>query len=158
VQKKPEQSQHNLRMVDVSDKEVTLRKARARGRILVGKDTLKKITRGDIPKGNVLAAARLAGINAAKRTSEIIPLCHQLPLNSANVDFEFDEHEIKITSEVACNGRTGVEMEALTAVSAAALTIYDMCKVINKQMKITDIVLVEKTGGKSGDFKHEDIF
>ena len=150
------QNQHDLRMVDVSEKEITLRIARAGGKILVGRETVKRIQDGAIPKGNVLAAARLAGINAAKRTSEIIPLCHQLPLNSANVDFEIGEGEISITSTVSCHGRTGVEMEALSAVSTAALTIYDMCKALDKSMKITEIELLEKSGGKSGDYRKED--
>jgi cyclic pyranopterin monophosphate synthase len=143
-------------MVDVSEKEITLRIARAGGKILVSEKTVGRINDGTIPKGNVLAAAKLAGINAAKRTSEIVPLCHQLPLNSANVDFEIGDREISITSTVSCYGRTGVEMEALSAVSAAALTIYDMCKTIDKRMKITDIELLEKSGGKSGDYKKED--
>ena len=150
------QSQNDLRMVDVSEKEITLRIARAGGKILVAEETVRRIQDGTIPKGNVLAAARLAGINAAKRTSEIIPLCHQLPLNSANIDFEVGDRDISITSIISCHGRTGVEMEALSAVSAAALTIYDMCKAIDKSMKITDIELLEKSGGKSGDYKKED--
>lgn len=144
--------EHELRMVDVSQKEITLRRARAQGRILLEQETVKKIVAGSIPKGNVLLAARLAGINAAKKTWELLPLCHQLALNSAELDFEIDKNGITITSQVLCHGRTGVEMEALTAVSAAALTIYDMCKYRDKDMQITNIVLLEKSGGRSGNF------
>lgn len=144
-------------MADVSEKEITLRQARARGRILLAQSTIKSIFEGELEKGNVLVAARLAGINAAKKTSELIPLCHQLALNSANVEFEIEKNEIVIVSTVVCHGRTGVEMEALTAVATAALTIYDMCKPIDKDMRITDIVLTEKSGGRSGNFKRKEI-
>ncbi len=141
-------------MVDVGDKAVTSREAVARGEVRMQPATLAAIRDGDVPKGDVLATARIAGILAAKRTPEIIPLCHTLLLTKVAVEFEIDEAEsrVVITATVRCRGQTGVEMEALTAVSAAALTIYDMAKVLEKTMVIGDVRLVEKRGGKSGDY------
>ena len=141
-------------MVDVGDKAVTSREAVARGEVRMQPATLAAIRDGDVPKGDVLATARIAGILAAKRTPEIIPLCHTLLLTKVAVEFEIDEAEsrVVITAMVRCRGQTGVEMEALTAVSAAALTIYDMAKALEKTMVIGDVRLVEKRGGKSGDY------
>ncbi|NNE92764.1 MAG: cyclic pyranopterin monophosphate synthase MoaC [Verrucomicrobiales bacterium] len=132
-------------MVDVGDKPVVRREATARGKIVLQAETVAAITDGSVPKGDVLAVARVAGIQAAKRTAELIPLCHQLPLTKVAVDFEPVEDGIEITAFVKTDAKTGVEMEALTAVSVAALTIYDMCKAIDQTMQIGDVVLVEKT-------------
>jgi len=142
----------HARMVDVSGKPDTSRTAIAKGEIVMLNDTLELIIAGSITKGDVLGTAQLAGIMAAKRTSELIPLCHPLPLNQITVDFEFDEElpGIKITASAKTIGKTGVEMEALTAVSIAALTIYDMAKSAEKTMRIQNIRLVEKRGGRSG--------
>jgi cyclic pyranopterin phosphate synthase len=141
-------------MVDVADKEVTSRSALAQGTVRMQPKTLAAIRDGSVPKGDVLAAARIAGIMAAKRTPEIIPLCHTLLLSKVAVDFEIDEtaSAVIITAEVRCKGQTGVEMEALTAVSAAALTIYDMAKALEKGMVIDQIQLLQKHGGKSGSY------
>ncbi|MDO4748400.1 MAG: cyclic pyranopterin monophosphate synthase MoaC [Eubacteriales bacterium] len=144
------------KMVDVSDKESTTRTACATAFIEVSDTTLEKIKEGTIKKGNVLAVAQVAGIMAVKNTSTTIPMCHQIPITSADINFEYHDKGIKIISIVKSNGVTGVEMEALNAVSVAALTIYDMCKAIQKDMRITDIHLVSKTGGKSGDFLWQD--
>ncbi len=140
------------RMVDIGGKPDTSRTAKAKGEIVMLKDTLELIIDGSISKGDTLGAAQLAGIMAAKRTSELIPLCHPLPLNQITIDFEFDEElpGIKITASAKTIGKTGVEMEALTAVSIAALTIYDMAKSAEKTMRIQNIRLVEKRGGRSG--------
>ncbi len=146
----------SLKMVDVSEKDVTLRRACASGYILLSGEAVEKILTRSLHKGDVLSAARLAGINAAKKTWELIPLCHQLALNAVNVELVVEEDRVKISSEVTCHGRTGVEMEALTAVAAAALTIYDMCKYIDKSMRITDIVLTEKSGGRSGHYLRDE--
>lgn len=142
-------------MVDVSGKRVTLREAAAQGSVGMKKETLQLIADGKIAKGDVLATARIAGIMAAKKTPELIPLCHPLAISSVAIDFEVDEEEsrIAILSRVRVTGQTGVEMEALTAVAAAALTVYDMCKAVDRGMVISDILLVEKKGGKSGHFK-----
>jgi cyclic pyranopterin monophosphate synthase len=142
-------------MVDVSQKEITSRDAVAQGEVRMSSATLAAIRDGDVPKGDVLAAARIAGIMAAKRTPELIPLCHTLLLSKVAVDFEIDEAEsrVLITATVRCKGQTGVEMEALTAVSVAALTIYDMAKALEKGMIIGPIRLLEKRGGKSGEWK-----
>jgi len=142
----------HARMVDVSGKPDTPRTATAKGEIMMLKDTLELIIAGSLAKGDVLGTAQLAGILAAKRTSELIPLCHPLPLNQITVDFQFDEElpGIKITASAKTIGKTGVEMEALTAVSVAALTIYDMAKSADKTMHIQNIRLVEKRGGRSG--------
>jgi cyclic pyranopterin phosphate synthase len=145
----------NAKMVDVSEKPATTRTAVASGFVYMKPDTLKHISRGMISKGDVLGVARIAGIMASKKVSELIPLCHPLNLTSVKIDFSVDEQKkrIEITATANCNGQTGVEMEALTAVSVAALTIYDMCKSVDKGMAISDITLLEKTGGKSGDYK-----
>ncbi len=145
-------------MVDVGDKQATTRTAIAQGSVTMAATTLAAIRDGQAPKGDVLAAARIAGIMAAKRTPELIPLCHTLLLSKAAVDFEIDEERsrVVITALVRCQGKTGVEMEALTAVSVAALTIYDMAKALDKTMVIGDIRLLEKRGGKSGDWLRED--
>ena len=138
-----------VRMVDVSAKDVTTRKAVASGQVLLSPETIAVLQNNENPKGNPLEVARIAGIMAAKRTSELIPLCHQINLSKVNVNTELDESGVLITAEAVTNAQTGVEMEALTAVSVAALTIYDMCKVVQKDIQITDIRLEEKTGGKS---------
>ena len=145
-------------MVDVGDKAVTSRTAVARGEVRMQPRTLAAIRDGDVPKGDVLAAARIAGIMAAKRTPELIPLCHTLLLSKVAVEFELDDgaSRVIITATVRCKGQTGVEMEALTAVSVAALTIYDMAKALEKTMVIGEICLLEKEGGKSGDWRRED--
>ncbi len=143
-----------VRMVDVGEKSETHRKAIAAGRISMEKETLSRIMDEKIKKGNVLEAARIAGVMAAKKTSDLIPMCHPLNITHARIDFSFDteSHAIDIEGEVSLTGRTGVEMEALTAVSVAALTIYDMCKSYDKAMKISDIHLKFKSGGKSGTY------
>jgi cyclic pyranopterin phosphate synthase len=144
------------RMVDVAEKAVTLRVARANGRVVMEAATLQRIQQRGIAKGDVLEVARLAGIMAAKRTAEMIPLCHTLPLEGANLQFSFpDERTVLIEAEVKVTAKTGVEMEALAAVSVAALTIYDMCKAVDRGMVITDIRLEEKSGGRSGHFVRE---
>ena len=142
-------------MVDVADKIVTSRTAVARGEVRMAPATLAAIRDGAVPKGDVLAAARIAGIMAAKRTPELIPLCHTLLLSKVAVDFALDDAagRVVITATVRCNGQTGVEMEALTAVSVAALTIYDMAKALEKGMEIGGIMLLEKAGGKSGHWQ-----
>jgi len=141
-------------MVDVGGKEPSARSARATGRIRMQPDTMRRIREGDTAKGDVLQIARLAGIMGAKQTAQLIPLCHPLGLDSVVVDFDTSVDEaIRIESQVAVNGRTGVEMEALTAVSVAALTIYDMCKSIDRQMVIEEVQLEEKQGGRSGHFR-----
>ena len=144
----------NAIMVDVSEKEVTHRMATACGKIIVGQEILASIKENTNKKGDVLAVARVAGIMAAKRTSELIPLCHLLMLTKCTVDFTIDEEEkyIEAICTVKTDGKTGVEMEALTGVQIALLTIYDMCKAIDKKMVITDVHLLAKSGGKSGEF------
>ncbi len=143
------------RMVDVSDKNITTREAMAEGTVRMEPATLALILKGEAKKGDVLAAARLAGIMAAKKTHELIPLCHPLMITKAEVQFAPDEAQslITVTARVKVDGKTGVEMEALTAVSVACLTIYDMCKAVDRGMRITDIRLREKSGGKSGDWR-----
>ncbi len=143
------------RMVDVSEKPHTDREAVARGSVSMKKTTLRLIKQGRMSKGDVLGVARIAGIMAAKKTPWIIPLCHPLNITSVEVGFEYDEKDnrIQIESRVRVEGQTGVEMEALTAVAAAALTIYDMCKAVDRGIVISDILLLEKRGGKSGTFK-----
>ena len=152
-------SKGNAIMVDVTEKNVTERKAIAKGKIFVNDETYKRILDGNMTKGDVLGVARIAGIMATKKTSDLIPMCHPLMLTKSQIDFEFNEEEKSITaiSTVKLSGKTGVEMEALTGVNVALLTIYDMCKAIDKNMVISDIHLVEKTGGKSGDFISENI-
>jgi cyclic pyranopterin phosphate synthase len=147
--------QGQAHMVDVSAKAETEREAIAAGRVLMRPETLRLLRAGDLPKGDVLGTARVAGIMAAKRTAELIPLCHPLLLTKVAVEFEFDETSsaVEITAVVHCRGQTGVEMEALTAVSVAALTIYDMAKSVERDMIISDIRLLEKRGGKSGEWR-----
>ena len=143
---------NNIKMADISDKETTKRVAIAEGKIYTKEETIQMIKRGKINKGDVLTSAQIAGIMAAKKTSELIPLCHPLQITNAKIEFKLGRDFVVITSEVSCLGRTGVEIEALTAVSIAALTIYDMCKPIDKDMLISDIKLLKKTGGKSGAY------
>lgn len=141
------------RMVDVSGKAVTPREAVAEGFVSMRPETLLLIQEGGLPKGDVLAVARVAGIQAAKRTSELIPMCHPLPLSAVVITLESaGDARLRIKAQVRMEGRTGVEMEALTAVSVAALTIYDMCKAVDRGMQIEDIRLLEKRGGKSGEW------
>lgn len=145
------------RMVDVGAKPVTQRMARAESFVLMQAETLRTIKERGSRKGDVLEVARLAGIMATKRTDELIPLCHSLGLDSAGIEFDFpNETTVRIVSTVKVNGRTGVEMEALTAVSIAALTIYDMCKAIDRDMTIASTRLLEKSGGRSGHFKRTE--
>ena len=150
-------AQGQAHMVDVGAKADTEREAIAAGRVLMQPATLALLRAGDLPKGDVLGTARVAGIMAAKRTSELIPLCHPLLLTKVAVEFEFDEvaSAVEITATVRCRGQTGVEMEALTAVSVAALTIYDMAKAVERGMVISNIRLLEKRGGKSGVWERE---
>ncbi len=139
-------------MVDVSAKADTAREAVAEGRITMSAEALEAVRAGNIKKGDVLGTARIAGIMAAKKTSELIPLCHPLMLSKIAIAFEFEDHGIRAEARVRLNGPTGVEMEALTAVSVALLTLYDMAKALDKSMVISDIRLLSKTGGKSGDW------
>ena len=145
-------------MVDVSGKTETARVAVAAGRVRMAPRTLALVKSGGMAKGDVLGTAQIAGIMAAKRTSELIPLCHPLPLTGIDLDFALNEAEsaVEITASVKCAGVTGVEMEALTAVTAAALTVYDMCKAIQKDMVISDVRLLRKSGGKSGGFVRQE--
>ncbi len=145
------------RMVDVSTKDETLREAVAEGRVMMRPATLSLILEGNVAKGDVFAVARLAGIMAAKKTSELIPLCHPLALSSVAIDLQPDQKEscVLIRAAVRTTGRTGVEMEALTAVVAAGLTIYDMCKSVDREMTITSVRLLKKSGGKSGTFERK---
>ena len=145
--------QGRARMVDVGDKASSRRKAIARAEIHMSPETIQALTQGGIPKGDVLAVARVAGIQAAKKTAELIPLCHPLPLTSVTVEFEIKEDRVEIESKAETFGQTGVEMEALTACSVAALTIYDMCKALDRMMVIESVALWEEEGGKSGDWK-----
>lgn len=139
------------RMVDVGGKEITARRAKARGYVTMLPETLRRIQDRSFSKGDVLEVARLAGIMATKQTQHLIPLCHSIGLDSATIDFEFvDDQRICIEASVSNQGRTGVEMEAMTAVSIAALTVYDMCKAVDRAISIGPIELLEKSGGKSG--------
>lgn len=144
-------------MVDVGSKSITDRSAIASGEVVMLRETLDLIKAGEMKKGDVLTVAQIAGISAAKRTSDLIPLCHLLQLSSVKIDFELDDDlpGVVITAEVKTSAKTGVEMEALTAVSVAALTIYDMAKSAEKTLRIGNIRLIEKKGGKSGDFYNE---
>jgi cyclic pyranopterin phosphate synthase len=146
------------RMVDVSGKAETVRKAVAGARVWVSEETYRRIVEGTVAKGDVLQVARLAGIMAAKRTPDLIPLCHPLALSSVSIQFALAEaeHRVDIEAEVRVTGKTGVEMEALTAASVAALTVYDMCKAIDKGMVIGDLRLLTKEGGKSGTYVREE--
>ena len=144
------------RMVDVTRKKETVRVAVARGSVLMKPDTLAMISRGEMAKGDVFSVARIAGIMAAKNTSGLIPLCHPLQLTGVEIRFSVrDERTLEIEAQVTNRGRTGVEMEAMTAVSAAALTVYAMCKAVDRRMVLTEIRLISKTGGKSGTFVRE---
>ena len=147
----------NARMVDVGSKEDTHRKAIAAGTVIMDPETYRMVKEGSAAKGDAIGVSRIAGIMAAKKVDSIIPLCHPLGLDSIVIDFEFmgDGRSVGIEATVSCKGRTGVEMEALTAVSVAALTLYDMCKSVDKSMVISDIRLLEKSGGKSGTFIRE---
>ena len=138
------------RMVDVSEKPLTAREAVAKGVVRMKPETLSMITQGETPKGDVLATAQVAGFMAAKQTSHLIPMCHPLMLDEVKVEFELANDGVTITAAVKCTGKTGVEMEALTAVAVSALTIYDMCKAVDQTMRIEAIRLVRKSGGKSG--------
>lgn len=147
--------QGRARMVDVSSKAETTRQAIASGLVKMSATTIEKIRNQNLPKGDPFEVARIAGILAAKQTASLIPLCHPLPISHAEVNLELTDQGIYITAKVSTRAATGVEMEALTAVSLAALTIYDMCKAVDKAITITDIQLEAKTGGKSGDWKRE---
>jgi len=146
----------NARMVDVSQKKISKRVAIAEGYVHMKRETISMIKTGTAKKGNVLTTAKIAGIMAAKKTSELIPLCHNISLDHVDVNFEIIEDHVKITSAVTCSAKTGAEMEALTAVTVAALTIYDMCKAVDRAIVIKDICLLEKRGGKSGVWKREE--
>ncbi|MGI6077797.1 MAG: cyclic pyranopterin monophosphate synthase MoaC [Fastidiosipilaceae bacterium] len=143
-------------MVSVGGKDITSRQATARGSVWLNKETFARITEGNVKKGDVLATAQIAGIMGAKRTPDLIPLCHPLLLTGVDIEYDIDGEacRIDIFATVRCNGKTGVEMEALTAVGVTALTIYDMCKAMQKDIRIGDIYLLEKMGGKSGHYKH----
>ena len=143
----------NAHMVDVGDKAVTKRRAVARATVLTTTEVARAIADGSMKKGDVLAVARIAGIQAAKRTSDLIPLCHPLPVTKVTVELTVGADRVEIEATVETVGQTGVEMEALTAASVAALTVYDMCKSADKAMTITNVALWEKSGGKSGDFR-----
>ena len=150
--------QGRAKMVDVGEKPVTTRTAVAAARVLVNSQTFELIRTGGMKKGDVLTVAQIAGVMGAKRTPDLIPMCHPILIDGINLELHLDEgrQSVEIQATVSCDGRTGVEMEALTAVSTAALTVYDMCKAVKKDMVITDIRLVSKTGGVHGDYKRED--
>jgi len=149
--------QGRAKMVDVSSKEETLREAAAYGCVYMKSETLQRIKEGTIKKGDVLSVAQVAGIMASKKTSDIIPMCHPIMISGCDINFNlnFDENKVEITSTVKTTGQTGVEMEALTAVAAAGLTIYDMCKAIDREMIVSDVMLMKKSGGKSGIFERK---
>ncbi len=146
------------KMVDVGEKPVNVRTAVAAGRVLVNRETFEKIRSGGMKKGDVLSVAQVAGIMGAKRTPDIIPMCHPILIGGIDMDLSLDEERcsVEIRAEVRCDGKTGVEMEALTAVSVAALTVYDMCKAVQKDMVISDVRLLSKTGGVHGDFERTE--
>ncbi len=146
------------KMIDVSGKKITHREAVAKGIVKMKKETLKILLTEGVKKGDALAVARIAGIMAAKKTPDLIPLCHPIFINSINIDFKIDEEKslIEVYSSVSCDEKTGVEMEAMVSVSVACLTIYDMCKGIDKSIEIGEIKLLKKTGGKSGNFVREE--
>lgn len=146
------------RMVDVSGKSETVRTATAAGRVLVNRETFELIKTGGMAKGDVLGTAQIAGIMGAKRVPDIIPMCHPIAISGVDISFEMNEADcaVEITATAKCTGITGVEMEAMTAVSVAALTVYDMCKAVQKDMVISDIRLLKKTGGKSGTFTRNE--
>jgi len=147
--------QGRARMVDVSDKDVTRREATARALVRMQRATAELIASGGVAKGDVLAVAQVAGVMAAKKTSDLIPLCHPLPISGVDMDFQLDTEraELEIRATVRVTGRTGVEMEALTAAAVAALTVYDMCKAVDRGMSIHTVELLHKAGGKSGEFR-----
>lgn len=149
--------QGRARMVDVSEKNETLREAVACGSVYMERETLEKIKEGTIKKGDVLSVAQVAGIMGAKRTSDVIPMCHPIMISGCDIKFslDFEENKVVITATVKNAGQTGVEMEALTAVSIAGLTIYDMCKAIDRGMIVSDVMLMKKSGGKSGVFERK---
>ena len=151
-------SQGMAKMVDVGEKSITVRTATAAGSVLVNRETFELIRSGGMKKGDVLTVAQIAGIMGAKRTPELIPMCHVLALNGADLTLRLNESDLSVEIEatVSCEGKTGVEMEALTAVSVAALTVYDMCKAVQKDMVITRIRLLKKTGGIHGDYIREE--
>lgn len=144
------------RMVDVSEKDITTRIAKATATVTVNPETFALIKEGKMKKGDVLAVAQVAGIMGAKRTPDIIPMCHPIQITNVDIAFELNDNDctIKITSTAKCDGKTGIEMEAMSAASIAALTIYDMCKAVQRDIKISDIYLLEKDGGKSGHYQH----
>lgn len=150
--------QGRAKMVNVGEKPITQRVAVAAGRVLVNEHTFSLIRSGGMKKGDVLMVAQIAGVMGAKRTPDLIPMCHIVQVEGIDLELHLDEerHSVEITAAVCCDGRTGVEMEALTAVSTAALTVYDMCKAVQKDMTITDIRLLSKTGGVHGDYKREE--
>ena len=150
--------QGRAKMVNVGEKPITQRVAVAAGRVLVNEHTFSLIRSGGMKKGDVLTVAQIAGVMGAKRTLDLIPMCHIVQVEGIDLELHLDEerHSVEITAAVCCDGRTGVEMEALTAVSTAALTVYDMCKAVQKDMTITDIRLLSKTGGVHGDYKREE--
>ena len=150
--------QGRARMGDVGEKQITQRTATAAARVLVNRTTFDLIRSGGVKKGDVLTVAQIAGIMAGKRTPDLIPMCHPVPLNGIDLKLWLDEARLSVEIEATtrCEGRTGVEMEALTAVSGAALTVYDMCKAVQRDMEITDIRLVRKTGGVHGDYEREE--
>lgn len=150
--------QGRAKMVNVGEKPITQRVAVAAGRVLVNERTFSLIRSGGMKKGDVLTVAQIAGVMGAKRTPDLIPMCHIVQVEGIDLELHLDEerHSVEITASVCCDGRTGVEMEALTAVSTAALTVYDMCKAVQKDMTITDIRLLSKTGGVHGDYKREE--
>ena len=152
-------SRGNARMVQVGDKDVTRREAVAEGRVLVNRNTLELIRSGGVKKGDVLTVAQVAGIMGAKRTWELIPMCHNIPLSGVELELTLNEDTpaVEIRATTTCQGRTGVEMEALTAASTAALTIYDMCKAVQRDIVIEKIQLLEKSGGKSGHFINPNV-
>lgn len=150
--------QGRARMVDVGEKPSSRRTAVAAGRVLVNDETFELIRSGGIKKGDVLTVAQIAGVMGAKRTFELIPMCHIVPLNGIDLELRLDNERksVEITATVSCDGKTGVEMEALTAVSTAALTVYDMCKAVQRDMVITDIRLLGKSGGVHGDYTRDE--
>ena len=151
-------AQGRAKMVDVGEKNVSCRTAVASGRVLVNEHTFELIRSGGMKKGDVLTVAQIAGVMGAKRTPDIIPMCHTILIDGIDLELHLDEarKSVEITASVSCDGRTGVEMEALTAVSTAALTVYDMCKAVQKDMVISDIRLMSKSGGVHGDFVREE--
>lgn len=150
--------QGRAKMVDVEEKDITSRSATAATRVLVSPETFEKIKTGGMKKGDVLTVAQIAGVMGAKRTPDLIPMCHPIQITGIDLDLSLDEtrFSVEIYATVSCTGRTGVEMEALTAASTAALTVYDMCKAVQKDIVISDIRLIQKTGGVHGDFHRED--